>query len=330
MTSRLGTATTRGGGTPAPPAAASPPRPPLSVRLRRLDGTISPYLYIAPFFFLFLAFGLFPLVYTFYVSLTSWDLGSPTHAYVGLRNYGELLADPYFWNALRNTVVIWVLSTTPQLLAALGLAHVLNRRLKMRTLFRVGMLAPNVTSVAAVAIIFAQLFGRDFGLVNWLLHFVGLGPVDWQVGRLASQPAISLMVIWRWTGYNTLIYLAALQAVPRELYEAASIDGASSGQQLRHITIPMLRPTIIFTVIVSTIGGMQLFAEPLLFDSQPGSVTGGAGREFQTVALYLYEQGFRNLEFGYAAAIAWALFVVIVIAAAINYGITRRIHSTDQ
>ncbi len=313
MTSRLGTATTRGGGTLAPPAAASPPRPPLSVRLRRLDGTISPYLYIAPFFFLFLAFGLFPLVYTFYVSLTSWDLGSPTHAYVGLRNYGELLADPYFWNALRNTVVI-----------------VLNRRLKMRTLFRVGMLAPNVTSVAAVAIIFAQLFGRDFGLVNWLLHLVGLGPVDWQVGRLASQPAISLMVIWRWTGYNTLIYLAALQAVPRELYEAASIDGASSGQQLRHITIPMLRPTIIFTVIVSTIGGMQLFAEPLLFDSQPGSVTGGAGREFQTVALYLYEQGFRNLEFGYAAAIAWALFVVIVIAAAINYGITRRIHSTDQ
>src|SRR6266536_5392549 len=155
VTSRLGTATTRGGGTLAPPAAASPPRPPLSVRLRRLDGTISPYLYIAPFFFLFLAFGLFPLVYTFYVSLTSWDLGSPTHAYVGLRNYGELLADPYFWNALRNTVVIWVLSTTPQLLAALGLAHVLNRRLKMRTLFRVGMLAPNVTSVAAVAIIFA-------------------------------------------------------------------------------------------------------------------------------------------------------------------------------
>jgi len=262
------------------------------VRLRRLDGTVSPYLYIAPFFIVFLGFGLFPLLYTFYVSLTNWDLTNPAHTYVGLRNYGQLLADPYFWNALRNTGSIWVLST--------------------------------------VAVIFAQLFGRDFGLVNRVLHFVGLGPVDWQVGRLTGQSAISLMVIWRWTGYNALLYLAALQAVPRELYEAASIDGASSLQQFRRITIPMLRPTIIFTVIVATIGGMQLFAEPLLFDSSPASVTGGASREFQTVTLYLYEQGFRNLKFGYASAIAWALFVVIVIASGVNYALTRRIRSTDR
>jgi cellobiose transport system permease protein len=307
-----------------------PPRLSLGVRLRRLDVTVSPYLYIIPFFIVFLGFGLFPLVYTFYVSLNHWELGASTHQWVGFHNYTKLLADTYFWNALRNTGSIWVLSTVPQLFAALGLAHVLNRRLRFRTFFRVGVLVPNVTSVVAVAIIFAQLFGRDFGLVNWLLHFVGIGPIAWQVGRWGSHPAISLMIIWRWTGYNTLLYLAALQAVPRELYEAAAIDGASSAQQFRRITIPLLRPTIIFTVIVSTIYGMQIFAEPLLFDSSVGSLTGGASREFQTVTMYLYEQGWRNLQFGYAAAVAWLLFIVIVVFVIVNYTLTKRIRSTER
>lgn len=298
-------------------------------RLRRLDGTVSPYLYIAPFFVLFAVFGLFPLGYTLWVSLNDWELlGASTHQWTGLDNYVELARDPYFWNALRNTALIWVLSTVPQLLLALGLAHVLNARLRGRTFFRMGMLAPNVASVAAVAIIFSQLFGRDFGLVNWLLGLVGADPVDWQAGRVSSHLAISAMVVWHWTGYNALIYLAAMQTVPTELYEAASLDGASSFQQLRRITVPALRPTIIFTVIVSTIYGMQLIAEPLLFDPQPGSVTGGASREFQTVALYLYEQGFRNFNLGYGATIAWVLFLVIVLAGAVNYALTRRISST--
>ncbi len=168
----------------------------------------------------FLGFGLFPLAYTFYVSLNHWELGASTHQWVGFHNYTQLLADPYFWNALRNTGSIWVLSTVPQLFLALVLAHVLNRRLRFRTVFRVGVLMPNVASVVAVSIVFAQLFGRDFGLVNWLLHFTGVGPIDWQVGRWSSHPAISSLIIWRWTGWNALLYLAALQAVPRELYEA--------------------------------------------------------------------------------------------------------------
>jgi cellobiose transport system permease protein len=329
VTTRLDTATTKGGGQSAP-LGVVPPRLSLGVRLRRLDVTVSPYLYIIPFFIVFLGFGLFPLVYTFYVSLNHWELGASTHQWVGFHNYTKLLADTYFWNALRNTGSIWVLSTVPQLFAALGLAHVLNRRLRFRTFFRVGVLVPNVTSVVAVAIIFAQLFGRDFGLINWLLHFVGIGPIAWQVGRWGSHPAISLMIIWRWTGYNTLLYLAALQAVPRELYEAAAIDGASSAQQFRRITIPLLRPTIIFTVIVSTIYGMQIFAEPLLFDSSVGSLTGGASREFQTVTMYLYEQGWRNLQFGYAAAVAWMLFIVIVVFVIVNYTLTKRIRSTER
>jgi cellobiose transport system permease protein len=294
--------------------------------LWRLDEKISPYLYVSPFFLLFLGFGLFPLGYTLVVSLNEWNLIGD-HRFIGLGNYTKLLSDPYFWNALFNTASIWVLSTVPQLMLALFMAHVLNARLRARTAFRMGVLLPNVTSLVAVAIIFAQLFGRDFGLINWGLEQFGLSPVDWQAGQASSHIAISIMVIWRWTGYNALIYLAALQAVPRERYEAAACDGAGSWTAFRHITIPALRPVIIFTVIISTIYGMQLFAEPLLFDSTPGSVTGGSDRQFQTLTVYLYEQGFREFDFGYAATIAWVMFLVIVIAVLINYALTRRIRS---
>ncbi|MFI7453508.1 carbohydrate ABC transporter permease [Nonomuraea sp. NPDC049714] len=294
----------------------------------QLDVKGSPYLYIAPFFLLFGAVGMFPLLYTAYVSLTDWNLLDPAREWVGLANYTELLADDYFWNALFNTVSIWLLSTVPQLLAALFIAHMLNRRLRARTLFRMGVLLPNVTSIVAVTIIFAQLFGRDFGMVNWGLELVGLDPIDWQAGTLSSHIAISLIVIWRWTGYNALIYLAAMQTIPEDLYEAARLDGASQFTQFRKITVPMLRPTIIFTAVVSTIGGFQIIAEPLLFQAGTGNPTGGSDRQFQTVGLYLYEQGFSMYEFGYASAIAWTLCVIIVVMALVNFAITRRIRSS--
>ncbi|SDR29337.1 carbohydrate ABC transporter permease [Thermostaphylospora chromogena] len=292
-----------------------------------LDVKGSPYLYIAPFFLLFGAVGLFPLLYTAYVSLTDWNLLETEHRWVGLENYADLIADEYFWNALVNTVSIWLLSTVPQLMAALFIAHMLNRSLRARTFFRMGVLLPNVTSIVAITIIFAQLFGRDFGMVNWVLGLLGMEPIDWQAGTLSSHIAISLIVIWRWTGYNALIYLAAMQAIPNHLYEAATIDGAGQLTQFFRITIPMLRPTIIFTAVVSTIGGFQIIAEPLLFQAGTGNPTGGSDRQFQTVGLYLYEQGFSLYEFGYASAIAWSLCLVIVVMALINFSITRRIKS---
>ncbi|MEU6718738.1 sugar ABC transporter permease [Nonomuraea sp. NPDC046802] len=294
----------------------------------QLDVKGSPYLYIAPFFLLFGLLGMFPLLYTAYVSLTDWNLLDSNREWVGLANYAELLADDYFWNALFNTVSIWLLSTVPQLLAALFIAHMLNRRLRARTLFRMGVLLPNVTSIVAVTIIFAQLFGRDFGMVNWALDLVGLDPIDWQAGTLSSHVAISMIVIWRWTGYNALIYLAAMQTIPEGLYEAARLDGASQFTQFRKITVPMLRPTIIFTAVVSTIGGFQIIAEPLLFQAGTGNPTGGSDRQFQTVGLYLYEQGFSMYEFGYASAIAWSLCLIIVVVALVNFAITRRIRSS--
>jgi cellobiose transport system permease protein len=311
---------------PPPLRRPAPQHPALKNRLYRLDVKASPYLYVIPFFVLFGIFGAFPLVYTGWVSLHDWGLLEETHPWVGLANYRELLADPYFWNALVNTLQILVLSTVPQLLFALLLAHVLNQRLRTPTGWRMSALLPNITSVVAVAIIFGQLFGRDYGLVNWILGVFDLGKIDWQAGEASSQFAVSVMIIWRWTGYNALIYLAAMQVVPRDLYAAASLDGASSMQQLRKINVPAIRPTIIFTVLNSTIFGLQVVAEPLIFMNY--SPSGGSDRQAQTLSLYLYEVGFTRWEFGYASAAAWVMFVIILIAAAVNYLITSRLRRT--
>ncbi|MEV7969710.1 sugar ABC transporter permease [Sphaerisporangium sp. NPDC088356] len=309
--------------------AAIPPHPPVRSGpgthrrhlVHRMDVKASPYAYVAPFFLLFCAFGLFPLAYTAWVSLHDWTLLSDVHKFVGLDNFTALLGDDYFWNATFNTLSIGVLSTVPQLLLAIWLAHLLNRPLRAQTLFRVTLLLPNVTSVVAVVVIFSQLFGRDYGLINWVLSWFGAGSVDWNAGTATSHTAISIMIMWRWTGYNTLIFLAAMQAVPRELYEAATIDGASGFTQLRKITVPMIRPTIVFVVITSTIGAMQVLAEPLLFGTY--SVTGGPDRQYQTLSLFIYEN-FTKLDFGYASAVSWMMFIFIVVIAGVNYLLTRR------
>jgi len=289
---------------------------------RGIAQTISPYSYVAPFFVLFAAFGLFPLIYTAYVSLYRVELQTPNAMeWRGFGNYTALFADDYFWTALRNTFTIGVISTVPQLLMALGLAHLLNYKLRGRTFFRVAMLLPYATSVAAATLVFAQLFGRDFGLINWLLSLVGVSPVDWQSGTWTSQIAVSTIVVWRWTGYNALIYLAGMQSIPADLYEAAELDGASRWKQFLHVTLPGLRPTVLFTVVVSTIGATQLFGEPLLFE---GSITGGISHQYQTLGLYMYEQGWGFFHLGRAAAIAWVMFVLIVLLVVVNSAVVRR------
>ncbi|MEV4655819.1 sugar ABC transporter permease [Micromonospora sp. NPDC049301] len=315
--------------TTAPPSPAAPPSPDVSSRrsrgrlLNHLDVKYSPYLYIAPFFLIFGAFGLYPMVRTAWMSLHDWDMIGD-RSFIGFDNYTRLLSDEYFWNALVNTFGIFALSTIPQLLLALFLANLLNRTfLRAKTFFRMAIFMPNVVSVAAVAIVFGMLFQREFGLFNWLLGFVGVDPVDWDGQRWSSWLAISSMVNWRWTGYNTLILLAGMQAIPKDLYEAAAIDGASQWRQFWQITLPMLKPTFIFVVILSTIGGMQLFTEPLLFGN--GNIIGGNQREFQTLAMYMYEMGIVNLNTaGYGAAVAWAIFMIIAVVSLFNFLLVRR------
>ncbi|MCA6094335.1 sugar ABC transporter permease [Streptomyces sp. SCA3-4] len=294
-------------------------------RLYRWDLRYSPYAFVAPFFLFFAAFGLFPLLYTGWASLHRVELTSPGRMeWVGLHHYARLLGNDFFWNALRNTFTIGVLSTVPQLLMALGLAHLLHHRLRAATFWRVALLAPHATSVAAATLVFVLLYGRDYGMVNWALDAAEIGPVDWQNGTWSSRCAVSSIVIWRWTGYNALIYLAAMQAVPDELYESAALDGASRLRQFRHVTVPALRPTILFTIVVSTIGATQLFGEPLLFGGAGGQ-KGGAAHQFQTLGLYLYEQGWFNFHLGRACAVAWTMFLILLLIAAVGGLIARHL-----
>ncbi|WP_436788719.1 carbohydrate ABC transporter permease [Yinghuangia sp. YIM S10712] len=292
---------------------------------RRRGTKTAPYAFIAPFFVFFAAFGLFPLIYTGYVSLHKVQLQNPDDmAWVGFDNYSTLLQDDFFWNSLRNTFTIGIISTVPQLCLALGLAHLLNYKLRGRTFFRVAMLMPYATSVAAATLVFAGLFGRDYGMLNWFLGHFGIDPIDWFNEKWPSQIAISTIVTWRWTGYNALIYLAAMQAIPHDRYESAMLDGANRWQQFRHVTLPGLRPTIIFTIIVSTIGALQIFGEPLLLQGGTTGMNGGASRQYQTTGLYMYQSGWQYFSLGKAAAIAWLLFLLIVLVVGVNALIARQ------
>lgn len=300
-----------------------------AARRHRWDTKFAPYTYVAPYFLLFGVFGLFPLLYTVWVSLQHRNLLDSGGAFfIGLDNYQQLLfADSYFWNAMGNTLSLWLLTTVPQIMFALAIAQLLNRKVRTRTLFRMGVILPNITSVAAVTIIFAQLFGRDFGLINWVLELFGAGHIDWQAGTATSHVAIATMVVWRWTGYHALIFLASMQAIPPSLYEAATLDGAKGWQQFWRITVPLLRPQIIFSTIIATTGNMRLLAEPLLFNPGTAAATGGSDRQFQTAALYLYEQGFTNYDFGYSSAIAVVLAIATIIVAGLGYLVTKRIQT---
>ncbi|MBX7443825.1 MULTISPECIES: carbohydrate ABC transporter permease [unclassified Arthrobacter] len=317
-----------------PRSAGHPPlRPADTKRVRRLafsqqvskwDVKLSPYLYISPFFILFAVTGLFPLVYTAWVSLHNWNLIGGQGKFTGLENYAFVVAQPYFWNAVGNTFSIFVLSSLPQVVIALVIAAVLDANLRARTFWRMGVLVPFVVAPVAVGLIFNNLFADQFGLINEMLKAAGLGPVRWHSDSLSSHLAIATMVNFRWTGYNALIFLAAMQAIPRDVFEAATIDGAGRLRQFLSVTVPMLRPTVIFVVITSTIGGLQIFDEPRVFDQ---SGLGGADRQWQTLTMYIWELGWGQRNFGRASAVAWLLFLIIVLIALLNFLITKRIAS---
>lgn len=280
------------------------------------------YLFTAPFFVMFLIFGLAPIIYSVYIAFFNWDaLG--TQEFIGLANFDELFVDTRFWNALVNTLDIWLLSTIPMLIISIGLAAILhNPSLRGSTFFRTILLVPNITSVLAIAIVFGQLFGRDFGMVNIIVGAFGFEHIDFVQGTTSSHVAIASMIVWRWTGYNALIFLAAMLAIPNELYESASLDGAGKFKQFIYVTLPSLRNTITFVLIVGTIGGLQVFAEPLILG---GSFNGGDSGQFSTLTLFLFEQAFVAYKWGYAAAIGIMITVIVAIVSIINFFITRKL-----
>ena len=294
--------------------------------LGRWDVKYSPYLFISPFFILFGLVGLFPLLYTGWVSLHAWDLLGGQGKWTGFDNFAFVLQQRQFWVALRNTLSIFLLSAVPQLIAATAIAAALDSNLRSKTFWRMSVLLPFVVMPVAVTLIFGSMFGERYGLVNRTLADVGLSPIRWHTDPLASHIAIATMVNFRWTGYNALILLAGMQAISRDLYEAATIDGAGSLRRFFRITLPQLRPTIIFVIITATIGGLQIFDEPRLYD-QNG--LGGEDQQWMTMTIYLYKLGWPQLNFGRAAAVAWLLFLVIVAIGLINLAITRRIATSE-
>lgn len=289
----------------------------------------SPYFYIAPFFVLFGVFGLFPLIYTVNVAVHDWDLLKGQGEFVGFANFAEILGDAMFWNSITNTLSIFLLSAIPQLTIALVVAYLLDRGLRAPTFWRMSVLIPFVVTPVAVALIFSSIFNEADGLANNLLNLIGIPDQAWKHDTFLSHLAIAIMVNFRWTGYNALILLAAMRAVPHDLYESAALDGAGPTRRFFSITLPSIRPTLIFVIITATIGGLQIFAEPRLFDVSTAGGIGGSDRQFQTTVLFLWEMAFFRRNLGEASAVAILLFVLIVGIGLINFLASRRIATGD-
>lgn len=292
-------------------------------RRARWDVRLAPYVFVSPFFLVFAVVGMFPLAYTGYLSLYEWDRTQYARGgFVGLENFQWVLEDPLFLKSLVNTLSIFAMSSVPQVVIAVSIAFLLDQQLRASTFWRVSVLLPFVVAPTAAVLIFGTLFADRSGLINEALASLGLDPIRWHVERWWSHVAISGMVNWRWTGYNALIFLAAMQAVPREVYESASLDGAGRLKQLLHITLPMIRPTMIFVIVTTTIGGLQIFTEPRLFDDT-AQREGGADHQYMTMTLYVYVKGIEDQFYGRASAAAWLLFLFIIAIVLVNYGVTR-------
>ena len=276
------------------------------------------YLSVAPFYILFLAFGIIPTFFSLYLAFQRWD-GIGRMQFVGLNNFKFVLTDSIFGQAVFNTFAIWFMSTIPMLFLALILAFLINQRRRSKLIYQIAYYIPVITSIVAITLIFGSLFNEQFGLLNQGIAALHLPAVHWLTDGWSMKWAIALMVIWRWTGSNALIYMAGLQSIPSEFYEAARIDGAGTWQVFRYITVPILRPVILFTVITSTIGGLNLFTEPQILLGNTGGVANGG----LTMSLYQYWQTFPSDHYGFGAAVSWIMFFIILFFSIINWRVVR-------
>ena len=281
-------------------------------RVIHIPPELAPYVLLSPFVILFMVFGMFPLAFSLYLAFQSWEptSGMAAMQFVAFDNFAFALQDEWFWKSLKNTAWLALASGVPQHLVAIPLAVFIHTSFKRLRNGVVGAyFLPYITSTVAIAIMFSSLFSKDFGLVNIGLHgLFNTDPIDWLGAPEHIKPAIALIVFWRYVGFNVVLYLAALQTIPKDLYEAATMDGAGRLQQFLHITLPSLKPMIFFGVTLSVIGGLQIFEEPFI-------LTGGRGGSDQsgmTTAIYLYRMAFDFNDFGAASAMSWLLFFVVV------------------
>ena len=282
----------------------------------------APYVFVLPFVLLFLVFGLFPIGFSLYLVFHTWDpvQGVQSMQFVGMENLAFALDDPLVWTSLGNTLWLAVVSGLPQLLVAIPLAYLITVRLGRWRNTAMGVyFLPYITSTVAIAIMFSTLFSTDYGAINVMLRSLAQWDVlaqllpaeniDWLGQPQTIKPVVALVVFWRYVGFNTILYVAAMQSIPRDLYEAARMDGAHGARIFWHITLPQLKPMMYFGVTLTVIGGLQLFEEPFILTGGKGGIE-YAG---MTTAMYMYRTAFEFNDFGLASAISWLLFAVILV-----------------
>ncbi|OGU63733.1 MAG: sugar ABC transporter permease [Stygiobacter sp. RIFOXYC12_FULL_38_8] len=279
-------------------------------------------LFLGPSLLIIALFFFMPVIAAFAMSFTDFDiyaLGNLDYLrFVAFKNYSTLLSDPLFWTAIKNTFYFVMVGGPLSVAASLAAAVLLNSKfIRFKGVFRLIYFLPVVTTHVAVSIVWRYIYHPRFGLLNYLLGFIGIGPVDWLGDPNWSMPAIILLVVWKNFGYNMVIFIAGLQNIPEELYEAASIEGASAWQQFKHITIPQLAPTTLFISVITMIGYFQLFAEPYVMTQ------GGPLNSTLSIVLYMYQEGFRWWNIGYSTALAFMLTVIILIGTSIQFKLQK-------
>jgi multiple sugar transport system permease protein len=268
--------------------------------------------FLAPGFLIFIIFSLGPALFSLVMSFTSWNgLGTPI--WNGLQNYSQLIADSVFLQSLGNTTVFTIEFVILCTVCSTGLAMALNRRFPGISLVRLLWFLPIVTDMVSISLIWVWLYDQNFGLINYVIGLVGIPPQSWLSDTRWALFSLVVLSVWRWAGYYAIIVLAALQDIPGELYEAATIDGAGSWRMFLKITLPLISPAIFFVVILGIISSFQVFEQMWVMTK------GGPENSTISIAMYLYEQAFQFLNLGYASAIAWALFFIVLVVTVVNW-----------
>jgi len=273
-----------------------------------------PYLFISPFYILFLIFGVYPILFSLYLSFTEWKGLGPIK-FVGLQNFELLFKDKLFWHSMTNGVILFFMYVPIMTFMALVLAMILNsKRVRGFRFFRTLLFIPYIMNIVAAGFTFRLLLNQKYGLVNALLEIFNIPPVPWLESVWGGRVSLCLLVIWAWLGYNMVLMLAGLQTIPSELTEAALIDGASSTQAFFYITIPLMRPVILFSVVLSTMGSFNLFSE--IYNLTNG---GGPVNATITPVIVIFNEAFRDFRLGYASAMAYMYFIILFVLTLLQF-----------
>jgi multiple sugar transport system permease protein len=285
------------------------------------DGT--GYLFIAPYFIAFFIFSVYPLLYTIYLSFSKWGGTGKSPQFIGIDNYVRLISDPVFFESIKNTFLIWFMCIIPQMIFALLLAVILTQsKIKGKEAFRAVYFLPNLMTMASVAVLFIFIMDWKTGALNIVLMKFNIikEPINWFMNANATRTTVAFINWWMWFGYSMIIFMSGIKSISHDVIEAAIVDGANKWQLFKSITFPLIRPSMIYSMITSLIGGMALYDVPAVLTNGDGAPQGA----IRTTVIYLYNTAFKYYNFGYGAAIGVGLFVLMIIAVAITYKFINR------